>query len=260
MQRFFQFWRLCAAFAIRGSSSFANDWQWVIGVPIASFIGVYIAALRGATEVTTGHPILDAFIAALVAFVITWIVAFLIRMIKSAPELYFTEKDRADNLVEKITTKLKAIYDEKILSCNDTVTFVHPVYRARCFRLKVDNVGTSRLYQCEGWLESIQEMPHLSAARLFWIGIPEQGAVDLAKGIPRFLQLLKISDSNIVIPATYGAPVEQWPIDQRSKFGPGKYHFKVGIKGHDESETVFLTLELDWTGNWETASMQHVET
>ena len=65
-------------------------------MPSAAGIGAAYANWHGLTEVTTGHPILDGFIAAFVAFAITLVVAFVIQMFKVVPKRYFEEKDRAD--------------------------------------------------------------------------------------------------------------------------------------------------------------------
>jgi hypothetical protein len=109
MRKFFAFWWLCARTAFWGNAAFANDWQWIFGNPIAStFGGVIVAALGivaptialrlGATEMTTGTPALDSFLGALFAFVITWLVAFIVRFFAAPVRLFHTQKDRADAL------------------------------------------------------------------------------------------------------------------------------------------------------------------
>jgi hypothetical protein len=82
MRRFFQFWRQCCGLAFKGNSSFANGWQWMFGTPFVTAVGAYLAARSGVTELTTGYPILDAFVAALAAFIITWFVAFCVRLLR----------------------------------------------------------------------------------------------------------------------------------------------------------------------------------
>ena len=149
--------------------------------------------------------------------------------------------------------KLQARFDPLAPSCDAIVRFRDGT-KSRCIRLKVENTGTSRLLQCEGWLE-IREFFRLSPAKLFWVAIPEAGSVDLTKGISRFLQVFRIHESNVVIPATYANPPEQWPIELQNRFVPGKYLFTIGLKGQDEAETVFCNLELNWTGDWATAQV-----
>ena len=87
------FWRTCAARARVGASEFANDWQWFSGVPLASAIATYIVARRG-SDLTTGSPIADGVLAAAAAFLITWLVAFLINLWREAPKMYLEEKKR----------------------------------------------------------------------------------------------------------------------------------------------------------------------
>jgi hypothetical protein len=78
--RFFTFWARCVREAFWGNSAFANDWQWVVGNPLSAVLGGLLATYLGATALSTGSNILDAFFAALAAFIITWLVAFLIRL------------------------------------------------------------------------------------------------------------------------------------------------------------------------------------
>ena len=98
MCRFFVFWWRCAREAFWGNSAFANDWQWVVGNPLASVLGGLLATGLGAAAATTGSSIFDAFLAALAAFVITWFVAYLVRLFSLPPEYYYREKQRADRL------------------------------------------------------------------------------------------------------------------------------------------------------------------
>ncbi len=83
MRDFFSFWWMCAKAAFRGNTAFANDWQWVFGVPALAGLGSWIAAQRGATELSTGYPTADAFLAALGAFIVTWCVAFVVRLLNT---------------------------------------------------------------------------------------------------------------------------------------------------------------------------------
>jgi hypothetical protein len=109
MRRFFSFWLLCVRTAFWGNADFANDWQWVFGNPaVSAFGGIVLAALGawvprlakqlGATDITTGNASLDSFIGALAAFIITWFVAFFVRLVNAPTVLYLAEKSRADNL------------------------------------------------------------------------------------------------------------------------------------------------------------------
>jgi hypothetical protein len=46
MRRFLCFWLDCARIAIRGSVVFANNWQWLFGIPIVAGILGFISAKR----------------------------------------------------------------------------------------------------------------------------------------------------------------------------------------------------------------------
>lgn len=98
MRRFFQFWWDCSKFAFWGNTAFANDWQWVFGIPALSGVAGYVAVNKGVAELSTGYPILDGFLAALGAFVVTWMVAFLVRLLNAPVDLFHHQKDRADRL------------------------------------------------------------------------------------------------------------------------------------------------------------------
>jgi len=182
-------------------------------------------------------------------------------MIKSAPELYFKQKDRADDLENRMTPKIFISYDESVPSCNDVVVF-NDKTRSKVFRLKIDNVSVTRALGYEGWTE-IAEFPKLSAMNLFWVAdaLPKK-AINIDPRRPVFLQILRITDTNEIKVATCSDVLnftEFWNNDQENQFLIGQYHFKVGIKGDDEVDTLFYSVEFDWTGDWETARMRHVE-
>jgi hypothetical protein len=73
MRQFFKFWWLCVRIAFRGNTAFANDWQWLFGVPVCSGLAAFVARQQGISELTTGNAIADAVLAALGAFVVTWL-------------------------------------------------------------------------------------------------------------------------------------------------------------------------------------------
>jgi len=164
---------------------------------------------------------------------------------------------RVVGLENKLKPKLKVTHDPIIPSCDAVVGFRDGT-KSRCIRLQVENIGLARLNKCEGWLESIPEMTRLSPAKLFWVGIPEEGSVDLTKNIPRFLQVFRIHETNRIVPGTFGNPPEQFPVDLLNRFVVGEtYHFRIGLKGDDEAETLFGTVKLIWTGDWATAQVSY---
>jgi hypothetical protein len=166
----------------------------------------------------------------------------------------FTESARALDRFRERYQKLKVSYDRNVPSCRADVTFADNTHSV-CFRLRVENVTTGKLHNCEGWLESTDRFPHISPTKLFWAGGPEEFSVDLINGIPRFLQICRIRQDNRVIMATEH---ETWPIDSLNAFQPGQFVFKIGLKGEDNAETIFYSVRLNWTGNWTTAEMMPV--
>lgn len=98
MRKFLSFWSKCIGIAACGSAAFANDWQWIFGIPVVLGLLSFHAAKQGATPLSTGYPIWDGVLTALGAFVVTWLIVFIVRTFKAAPELYYREKARADAL------------------------------------------------------------------------------------------------------------------------------------------------------------------
>jgi len=83
--------------------------------------------------------------------------------------------------------KLRVIFDRAIPSCRADVTFGDGSH-AICFRLQVENESTSKLEQCEAWIESADRFPNISPFRLFWAG----DTVVLTSGIPRIIQSMSV--------------------------------------------------------------------
>jgi hypothetical protein len=159
-------------------------------------------------------------------------------------------KDRYD--------KLNISYNRNVPSCRADVTFGDRSHSI-CFRLEIQNNTSVKLDRCEGYLVSIDRFPNISPVKLFWVGasLDVSMSADLIKGVPRFLQICRISDKGQVIVATEN---ETWPIDSLNSFHPGTYVFKVAVKGKDKAETSFYSIELNWTGNWTTAEMRPLAT
>lgn len=109
MRRFFAFSWLCLKRAFPGNAAFANDWQWAFGSPLVSgFSGLAILALGALTPSiarhlhldsgTTGYPPIDSLIGALAAFLLTWLISFLVRLALAPSALYYEQLERADLL------------------------------------------------------------------------------------------------------------------------------------------------------------------
>jgi hypothetical protein len=86
MRKTYSFYWDCIKESSRGHSPFANDWQWVFGSPIwqvLAGIPAFAAALAPLKTYLGGgtmSTIAEVFIAAFVAYVFTWIVAFFVKL------------------------------------------------------------------------------------------------------------------------------------------------------------------------------------
>jgi hypothetical protein len=122
-------YRDCIKSAARGNSPFANDWAWASGTPASQwvarsttpFAGSTVALIRWAGSGDLMSAILDGILAAGAAFFVTWMVAFVPKLLKAPADRYFAEKERADSLesalrqreVEKDELKCQLLDREK---------------------------------------------------------------------------------------------------------------------------------------------------
>jgi len=93
---FMGFWCACVKHAKVGGSEFANNWTWLIGVPVVAGLATGISGRENVT--VTGYAIADGMLAAVGAFLITWGLYFLYRFVHSPVELFNEQKIRADGL------------------------------------------------------------------------------------------------------------------------------------------------------------------
>lgn len=108
MGKKWDFWGECVKRASIQASKFANNWQAFIGVPAASAIGAYVTSTQG-SQPSTGQPILDAALAAFIAFLLTWIVVFLLGMSRTPSQLFYEQMGRANTLEERLRPKIKVL-------------------------------------------------------------------------------------------------------------------------------------------------------
>jgi hypothetical protein len=102
MRRFFVFWWKCAQAAFWGNTAFANDWQWLVGYPLTAailwVIGYFYASFSGRIDMTLSTGALGALAAAFIAYVLTWLASFVLRLFNQPVILFHEQKDRADKL------------------------------------------------------------------------------------------------------------------------------------------------------------------
>ena len=140
MGKIFNFWWRCVKRAAGRSSAFANDWQWFFSFPsLARLFGCPTARSAKLCHLNTDTA-LGALAAAGAAFIITWIVAFIVHVFRITAEFYYGEKEKAD----KLDNQIRDVGMERTL-CYTTVRVV-----------SFDDVtGTSYNPNVEVWFENI---------------------------------------------------------------------------------------------------------
>lgn len=110
-------------FSARGNSPFANDWGWASGIPALQYVaqsatplvGLSAAIIRWIGGGDTVSTIVDGILAAAAVFAITWLVAFLPKLLKAPADRYFAEKGRADELATQLSGLKEARRDTLLL-------------------------------------------------------------------------------------------------------------------------------------------------
>lgn len=259
MRHFFSFWWKCARIAARGSAPFANDWQWVFGNPtiaaIPPTIIAGIAANFGWLNVDADHPVLGPFAIAAGAFWVTWWVALAGRILKVAPDLYYAEQKRAADLVHRLSPKISIKYDETIPPCKATTIFGDRV-RGTCFRVEVENIGSTDIDYCEGYLvevRNVNQPQELGSMNLTWAVTDQPKAIRLVTGVPQYLDVVNVMADGRVRVAT---EKRSWPFDRQGMFKtPGDYVFTVVVSGVGSVATPKYSIVLTLTDDWKAASM-----
>jgi hypothetical protein len=160
MRRFLSFWWLCAKEAFRGSAAFANDWQWLFGIPICSGLAFWFSARFGITNFGTGNSITDGVLVAGGAFIVTWLIAFIARLSNAPANLYHREKTRADDLQKQ----LSVIQPLQIIIGSDG--HYDKIYatalqrRYRRVQIGLRNIGDHFLSNCNLYLTSVTFPTH----------------------------------------------------------------------------------------------------
>ena len=99
------FWWGCAVKAATGCVSFANDWQWLLGLPAAAAALGWALGWGRSVLLFQNHPILAPMAFAAAGFLLTWPIKFVYRVGIVAPEMWREEKARADKLEEHAARK-----------------------------------------------------------------------------------------------------------------------------------------------------------
>lgn len=145
MRTTFNFWAECTKIAARDSVAIANDWQWLIGFPALAAILVVVkrAFAGGISVVIDQNTALGALEAAGAAFVITWTVAFVVRLLHAPVVLFNAETAQVDELTATCAAlRLRADHTQALRDQTDELRRsreqrereldpVHQVFRAK---------------------------------------------------------------------------------------------------------------------------------
>jgi hypothetical protein len=110
MRQFLSFWWRCVRLAARGNAPHANDWQWLFASPLWQSTGATVGAAIGGllksiwsnAPVITPDTVIGVFLGGLAGFIITWILAFVIRLVIVPVELFYSEEKRANDALRRL--------------------------------------------------------------------------------------------------------------------------------------------------------------
>ena len=202
MRRFLSFWSHCVRRAARGSTSFANAWQWSLGVPIFAYFA-------GPGKMLVDSPIVNALIAAAVAFVLTWTIRFFVQLVNAPVMLHEDDLAELSSLRARLTPNLQLEFDPSIPGCIE-VTKSPP---DRALTVRVLPTTTSRVENCKGQLLKIWESldgiewrltNFIDALDLRWTHQNYDPApMRIARDVPQTLDVFYITERDGVLhPAT----------------------------------------------------------
>ena len=257
MRKYARFWWGCANLAARGPTIDANNWQWLIGIPLVAGLASYLFNPIDIAKMAVSHPILNSLIVAAAAFAATWLVSFLVRCAKHPADMYFEQRTRADKLEARLVPKMAIVYDRKIPSCRSITSFTNQE-QGICFRLEVENTGNEPIEDCEGYLvegRRIDDPQESLAYKLTWADSPSSTttSVRLLKGVKRYLDVVRVMDSGTLVPATER---NMWPINRQDMLKEGgEFIFSVILHGSSCASLPPYSLRLTHTGSWEISEM-----
>ena len=236
MQRFFKFWRRCAQNAFWGNAPFANDWQWLIGYPVVAVIlaavGYFYAELSGKIELTLTNGALGALIAALAAYVVTWLAAFVVRLLNQPVLLFDEQRRQIDTLLGKARSSTAEIEASSFGLGYEFSKFDEEEHqyslrgRHELLRIWVENLSPRPLNECRVVVEKIQPQASITNGALL---IPDQrgaeqepsAAFHLAVTERRYFKFLGVREEMF---APFGEPEESEGCRQ---IGSGRHELDI---------------------------------
>jgi hypothetical protein len=103
MRKILLFWWECGKRAASGASQFANDWQWLVGLPLLGAAAYVVNRYYGEGALTFSQDTtLGAFEAAAIAFCFTWIAKFVFALFAAPAEMYQEKVDENAKIIVEI--------------------------------------------------------------------------------------------------------------------------------------------------------------
>ena len=252
------FWLECIRAAAHGSAPFANDWQWVFGNPTVA--GVLPALGAGLLAWIAEHQILGSFIVAFAAYVVTWICALAIRTLGAAPALYYSEKERANVLAERLTPRMQITFDPHDEGCVHIIPETERLNtgkRGMIIRVLPKCLTDAPIPDCRGFLNGVywraSDADHwqLTALRdqlsLKWSTLNIGAAIQFRKGFLQYLDIGAIDEDGNVLLFAHDQQERGRLVFKK----PGLYRLDIVITGSGhEADIANLSLQLKQTDQW----------
>jgi hypothetical protein len=251
MRYFGTFWWLVLRRALRGSGTFANNWQ-TLGAFLLGLI-LWASGVEVKAANTLGGLLLPFAFAGL-----AWVIFFIARLLCWAPfYIWRAQKDRADALAESSRPRLHCIFDP-----TDRICVMEPKNRLRekMFTVRVTADGAGQIASCTAKLTSVTKpdgtIVPLEVSVPF--GPSERHKLeprDVVCGDKNYVNVLNVTVDNHVRVMT-----DIWPalVDIDDLFSEiGSYVIGFRLVSPD-APAVERTLELTWTKDWSTTTMKQL--
>lgn len=226
--------------ARRGSTSFANDWQWVIGIPASAWVVTAFHA-KGTAEFFASGTQFAAFTNALAAFVITVLASILIRLFIEPADLFYSEERRAilseEELKKSRAPKIKLYLDPVQQGVMELPTEINGVRAtSKWVQFTVAPNSDTPLMDCEAWVVDIERLDGIDAgahileerARCLWsqLAIDKEG-ITIRPLLYQRANLFSIGPGNGESPRPTLTPVKFRLADALLK--PGKFRLNIVV-------------------------------
>lgn len=271
MSKSLGFWWLCMRDGARGSSPFANDWQWAIGNPtvaaLTPAIVVGLAAWLGNEYLAAEHPILGPLVIAFAAYTVTWLFAFGVRTLKAAPQNYFQQKDRADAAERRLIPNISVFLDQGSAGVRVVETIVQATGArgadSKWVQLMVRPATDAPLIDCEVRLLAVERLNEDGSSETIldepvfciWSNTPAElnRRMTIPAGVAQPANIFSTHDvqSPQLIPETLPHIKPRLLREMRT---PGRYRLQISVSANDTLPVVRLLI-LNWDGSFQRLSI-----